>query len=133
MKELIIKPIGVLRTQYSEPDKLPLNRQTALRSMLAVAELDENLAAGLSGFVPGAYVWLVYFHPKAKLASAEKCESGVFATRAPNHPNPISISLVEVVKIEDNRLYFNNADMPDSSRLVDIRPYVASEDSPSIE
>jgi tRNA-Thr(GGU) m(6)t(6)A37 methyltransferase TsaA len=131
MKDLIIRPIGILRTQYTEAGKVPADREAASRSMLAVAELDENYASGLSGLAPGTHVWLIYYHQKVRLVNAEKSDSGVFSTRSPVRPNPLGVSLVEVVKVEDNRLYFNYADMPDGSPLIDIRPYIASEDSPS--
>lgn len=133
MNDLIIKTIGVLRTQYTEADKVPANREAASRSMLSVAELEDNFASGLLGLTPGAHVWLIYFFQKVRPVNADKSDPGIFGTRSPVRSNPLGFSLVEVVKVEDNRLYFNYADMPDGSPLVDIRPYVASEDSPSAE
>lgn len=130
MSGLIIKPVGVLRTQYTEAGQLPAGRLAAARSMLAVAELDEELAAGLEGIRPGDHLWLIHYSPKAAPLNWETAEPGIFAGRKSARPNPLAISLVEAVKVEDNRLYFNYADMPDGSLLVDIRPYVATEDSP---
>jgi len=49
---------------------------------------------------------------------------GVFATRSPNRPNPISISIVRLIKIEGNILYIKDVDIVDGTPLLDIKPYV---------
>ncbi len=49
---------------------------------------------------------------------------GVFATRAPNRPNPIGISIVELEYIENNIIHIVNVDILDGTPLLDIKPYV---------
>ena len=49
---------------------------------------------------------------------------GVFSTRAPNRPNPIGISVVQLVKIEGNILQVKDLDIVDGTPLLDIKPYV---------
>ena len=56
-------------------------------------------------------------------------EYGIFAIRSPHRPNPIGISIVEIVKIEDHRLYFNHADMLDETPLLDIKPFIPEFDN----
>jgi tRNA (Thr-GGU) A37 N-methylase len=49
---------------------------------------------------------------------------GVFATRAPARPNPIGLSIVELEKVDGNRLYIQQADMLDGTPLLDIKTFV---------
>jgi tRNA-Thr(GGU) m(6)t(6)A37 methyltransferase TsaA len=49
---------------------------------------------------------------------------GVFATRAPGRPNSIGMSVVKLVKIEENILHIENVDVVDAAPLLDIKPYV---------
>jgi tRNA-Thr(GGU) m(6)t(6)A37 methyltransferase TsaA len=49
---------------------------------------------------------------------------GLFATRAPNRPNPIGLSLVRLVRIEGSRLHVENLDVLDGTPLLDIKPHV---------
>jgi len=54
---------------------------------------------------------------------------GVFATRAPARPNPIGLTAVRLLGIEDNRLLIAGVDMLDETPLLDIKPYVPAFDS----
>lgn len=49
---------------------------------------------------------------------------GVFASRSPNRPNPIALSVVKIEKIEDCRLYVSGVDMTDGTPIYDIKPYL---------
>jgi len=49
---------------------------------------------------------------------------GVFATRSPARPNPIGISIVQLIRIENNTVYIQDIDIVDGSPLIDIKPYV---------
>ncbi len=49
---------------------------------------------------------------------------GVFSTCSPNRPNPIGLSVVEVVEVMDNVLKVRRIDMLDGTPILDIKPYV---------
>lgn len=48
---------------------------------------------------------------------------GIFATRSPFRPNPICISIVQVLGIEDNKIYVPYIDAFVNTPVVDIKPY----------
>jgi tRNA-Thr(GGU) m(6)t(6)A37 methyltransferase TsaA len=50
---------------------------------------------------------------------------GVFATRVPKRPNSIGLSIVKLLKVEDNILHIENIDILDNTPLLDIKPYVS--------
>jgi tRNA (Thr-GGU) A37 N-methylase len=54
---------------------------------------------------------------------------GLFATRAPNRPNPIGLSVIQLDRIEDGILYVQNVDILDDTPLLDIKPYVPEFDA----
>lgn len=47
--------------------------------------------------------------------------TGLFSTHAPARPNPIGVSIVEVVSIEDMTVYFLGADMLAGTPVLDIK------------
>ncbi len=53
---------------------------------------------------------------------------GVFATRSPFHPNPIGITVSELIEKKDNILEVRGCDAIDGTPLIDIKPYVAGID-----
>ena len=62
-----------------------------------------------------------YLHHTAKILESEPV--GIFATRAPIHPNPIGLTLVELVKRETNVLWVKGIDAYDGTPVLDIKPY----------
>ncbi len=49
---------------------------------------------------------------------------GLFATRAPERPNQIGLSVVKLISIEGNTLQIENIDVVDGTPLLDIKPYI---------
>jgi len=58
---------------------------------------------------------------------------GVFAMRGPSRPNPIGISAVRLVGVEDCTLYIEDVDIIDGTPLLDIKPYVSDFDWRGVE
>jgi tRNA-Thr(GGU) m(6)t(6)A37 methyltransferase TsaA len=51
---------------------------------------------------------------------------GVFSTRSPRRPNPIGLTVVELLRREDAQLYVRGVDMLDGTPILDIKPYLSS-------
>ena len=54
---------------------------------------------------------------------------GLFATRAPRRPNPIGLSVVRIIGIEDSRVGISAIDAFDGTPVLDLKPYVEGLDS----
>ena len=54
---------------------------------------------------------------------------GVFATRSPFRPNPLGLSSVKLVGIENGELIVSGADVLDGTPIYDIKPYLSFSDS----
>ena len=132
--EFKFKPIGYLKSCY--PDKFGVPRQSGLVAK-AYSELrllpefqPEFSLQGLEGY---SHVWLQFvfhendsnrFHAKIHPPRLKGESVGVFASRSPHRPNPIGLSLVELVKIKDHVLYFAGADLVDGTPILDLKPYL---------
>ncbi|HHH53599.1 MAG TPA: SAM-dependent methyltransferase, partial [Bacteroidetes bacterium] len=53
---------------------------------------------------------------------------GVFSTRTPMHPNSMGLSVVELVKVEDNIVTIKGVDILDGTPLLDMKPYIENFD-----
>jgi len=134
--EIIYQPIGYLFTPFEVPEAMPIQPCSRIAGA-GHAEIAEQFIAGLKDLETFSHVILIYhFHKKNKTALLVKPfldeeERGIFATRAPVRPNAIGLSIVELVKIEGNKLYFENLDMLNGTPLLDIKPYVPEFDRPA--
>lgn len=130
-------PIGYLATPF--PDKFGIPRQPSLaphaRGILHLLPPHDRREAvrGLDAF---SHVWLSFvFHQTAgqwsptvrppRLGGNERV--GVFASRSPFRPNPLGLSLVELIDIDTRdgvRLTFGGVDLVDGTPILDIKPYI---------
>lgn len=129
-------PIGTIHSSFKDLKGMPI-QPTSQASAPGTAEVLPEFAAGLKDLEGFSHVILLYHLHKVRrvdltvtpfLGSERR---GVFATRAPTRPNPIGLSIVELVRIEGNRLYLGNVDILDGTPLLDIKPYVPEFDQPA--
>jgi|GEM_PF-2373367 len=81
----------------------------------------------LSGF--SNLILLYHFHQAGDARLTVKpftdtIAHGIFATRHPQRPNPIGLSVVRLMSIEGTRLYLEDVDILDGTPLLDIKPYI---------
>lgn len=127
-------PIGYLKSCY--PDKFGVPRQSGLvaktySELQLRADLQPELALqGLEGY---SHVWLQFvfhlnksarYHAKVHPPRLEGETVGLFATRSPHRPNPIGLSLVELVEIKNGTLILSGADLVDGTPILDVKPYL---------
>jgi len=129
-----LSAIGFIKTCF--PDKFGVPRQSGLVKQ-TVSELEilpqwqpEFALEGLDGY---SHVWLMFifhlnsnnrYHPKVHPPRLGGQSTGVFATRSPHRPNPIGLSLCEMIKIEKNKIYLSGVDLVDGTPIIDIKPYL---------
>jgi len=130
MKDSIkIKPIGVIRTPFAEKEGMPIQPAGAA-GIQGTVEVYEPFRAGLKDLDGFSHVTLLYvFHRSSEYALEvvpfmDTVPRGLFSTRAPKRPNPIGLSTVRLVRVEEGILRVENVDMLDGTPLLDIKPYV---------
>jgi len=133
MHEIKYKPIGIIHSPFKEPKGTPI-QPAAAKGIGGKVEVLSEYAEGLKDVEGFSHIILVcHFHlsgkPSLKVKPFMDTQMrGVFATRAPSRPNPIGISIVRLVKIEENILHVQDVDIVDGTPLLDIKPYVGEFD-----
>lgn len=125
--------IGRIRTPFATLADCPKNPREG--QVEATVDVDPAYAAGLEGLEHFSHLMLLYWMDAARRDLLRQtprhldAPRGVFALRSPLRPNPIALSVVELVRIEGTRLTVRGIDARDGTPLLDIKPYFASTDS----
>ena len=136
----------IARIHNDFKDKFGIPRQSGLTDELTSRIVFEgefrnpDALRGIEGF---SHLWLIWEFSEAKRDSWSPTvrpprlggnkRVGVFATRSPFRPNPIGLSSVKLIAVEDTKdgktLVVSGADLMDGTPIYDIKPYVAFSDS----
>ena len=140
-----MKIIARIHNDFKEKFGIP--RQSGLSGELTsriVFEPEFRNPDALRGIEGYSHLWLIWNFSKLpdrpwsptvrppRLGGNKRM--GVFATRSPNRPNPIGLSSVKLIGIEETEnegfvLIVSGADMLDGTPIYDIKPYIAYSDS----
>jgi tRNA-Thr(GGU) m(6)t(6)A37 methyltransferase TsaA len=129
MESILFNAIGVVHSPFTDPKSMPI-QPVSENSAAGTVDLLPEYAAGLRDLEGFSHIVLVYhFHRSRGFALSvtpylDTVPRGLFATRAPNRPNPIGLSLVRLARIEGPRLHVENLDVLDGTPLLDIKPHV---------
>lgn len=133
-----LEPIGIIRTpyfdRYAAPSQPGLDDRNAEGKVILHSGYNfEQALEDLEGFDK---IWLIYWFdrntnwkPKVQVPRGPRTKRGVFATRSPHRPNPIGLSVVTLLEINDRTLRVANVDILDKTPLLDIKPYLPNIES----
>jgi tRNA-Thr(GGU) m(6)t(6)A37 methyltransferase TsaA len=137
---LDLRPIGQVRSALDDLARAPRQASEAVEGEAAVV-LDPAVAAGLLGLDAYRWIWLLTWLDRGPEAPAPlqlipsgtgtgDRVQGVFASRAPARPNPIGLSLVELLVVEGAVLRVRGVDLLDGTPVLDVKPWFADCDAP---
>ncbi len=128
IEESYFKPIGYIRT-YADEEQIRKDRKSVLSDIIILEELTE----ALDGIEDFSHLFIIFHihkastdqlnlkvHPKGRL---DLPLVGLFATRSPYRPNPVGLTLVELIKRKDNVIKVRGLDAIDGTPVIDIKPY----------
>jgi tRNA-Thr(GGU) m(6)t(6)A37 methyltransferase TsaA len=126
--EFLFHSIGVIHSPFTNPKEMPIqaSRSTAHGQVV----VDSEYAAGLKDIEGFSHIILLYaFHQSSGysleiLPFLDDQSRGLFATRYPQRPNPIGLSIVQLIERRENILEILNVDVLDGTPLLDIKPYM---------
>lgn len=123
------RPIGFVNSPYRDTAAIPrgLGAKHAAEGVLKVLpELEAGLT-DIEGFSHLIVLWEFDRSQGFELVGTPPCDShphGVFATRSPRRPNPIGLTIVELLRREGPSLHVRGIDMLDGTPILDIKPYL---------
>lgn len=130
---ITLKPIG---TAHTDATRLP--RHWTLSDVEGTLVIDPDYTAGLADINAGQrIVVLFHFHKSRPFGPGLLKQTpphreqplGVFSICSPQRPNPIGMSVLEVLARRDNLLHVRGMDMLDGTPLLDIKPFVSNEET----
>jgi tRNA-Thr(GGU) m(6)t(6)A37 methyltransferase TsaA len=133
MMKIEYKAIGIVHSPFKEARGTPIQPSRA-KDARGTVEVFDKYVEGLSDLDGFSHIILLYhFHRSGpyRLRVTPFLDTrlrGLFATRAPSRPNPIGLSVVELLGIDGNTLSIRGLDILDGTPVLDIKPYVGEFD-----
>jgi len=130
--------IGTIYTPFKQKEGMPI-QSSGSEGARGTVKLKKKYAAGLLDIDKFSHIYLIYLFHRTRdtrlqvIPFLDDRPHGIFATRAPGRPNPIGISVVKLISVNDNVLEVENVDMLNGTPLLDIKPYVSHFDIHRIE
>ena len=145
LRGVVCRPIAQIHSDF--PEKFGIPRQSGLLPELEsrIVFLPEfrnpDAIRGITGF---SHLWLLWdfsavphggaFQPMVRPPRlGGNTPVGVFASRSPFRPNPIGLSSVRLLRVEETAqgavLIVSGADLMDGTPILDIKPYLPYTDS----
>jgi tRNA-Thr(GGU) m(6)t(6)A37 methyltransferase TsaA len=125
------RPVGHVRTPFTATTQIPKGPGTR-HDEEGVVEVLPEFEAGLQDVEGFSHLYLIWVFHQAKgadlvgLPPFDDRPHGVFATRSPRRPNPIGLTVVELLGREGTRLRVRGVDMLDGTPVLDLKPYLSS-------
>jgi tRNA-Thr(GGU) m(6)t(6)A37 methyltransferase TsaA len=131
MQEWRMKPIGYIRSPYADTQQIPKGLGT-IHTMEGILEVLPEYQEGLQDVEGYSHLFILWVFHKAEdaelvgKAPSDDRPHGVFSSRSPRRPNPLGLTVVELMRREGNLLYLRGIDMLDGTPVLDIKPYTSS-------
>ncbi len=126
-----MQPIGYVRSAYTEARQIPKGlgaKHEAEGSLEIRAEFEPGLT-DIEGFSHLYVIWAfdrAEGHTLLATPPSDDRPHGIFATRSPRRPNPIGLTVVELLSRDGPVLRVRGVDMLDGTPILDIKPYLSS-------
>ena len=135
-----MRPVARIRSDF--PEKFGIPRQSGVVKSLEAKILFEpefRVMDAVRGLEDFSHIWLIWEFSEAVRDTwsptvrpprlGGNVRMGVFATRSPFRPNPIGLSCVKLLKVEEDKtlgpvLTVAGADLMDGTPIYDIKPYI---------
>jgi tRNA (adenine37-N6)-methyltransferase len=126
-----MQPIGYVRSSYRDPQEIPkgLGAKHEAEGFLEIlAEFEPGLT-DIEGFSHLIVIWAFDRSEGFSLVGTPPSDNrahGVFATRSPRRPNPIGLTVIELLGREGPVLHVRGIDMLDGTPILDVKPYLSN-------
>jgi tRNA (adenine37-N6)-methyltransferase len=128
---LSLNPIGYVRSAYRDAREIPkgLGAKHEAEGTLEIRSEFEPGLLDIDGFSHLYVIWVFDRSGECNLVGTPPSDDrphGVFATRSPRRPNPIGLTVVELLGREGPALRVRGIDMLEGTPILDIKPYLSN-------
>jgi tRNA (adenine37-N6)-methyltransferase len=125
------QPIGFVNSPYKDASEIPkgLGAKHEVEGVLKILPEFEPGLTDIEGFSHLVVLWEFDRSHGFELTGMPPSDNrphGVFATRSPRRPNPIGMTIVELLRRDGVELHVRGVDMLDGTPILDIKPYLSS-------
>ena len=129
-EEICFQPIGVIYTDYKSIKGIPI--QFSMSESIGIIDIFPQYQDGMKNLDGFSHIYCLYYFDLVKLPVPMQSKPflyneqvGVFSMRTPFRPNPIGISVFEILEINGNKIKVKNIDVLDQTPILDIKPYIS--------
>ena len=128
---LAMQPVGYVRSSYRGTQEIPKGLG-AKHDAEGYLEIRPEFEAGLKDVEGFSHLFIIWAFDRSEGFSlvgtppSDDRPHGVFATRSPRRPNPIGLTVVELLGREGATLRVRGIDMLDGTPILDIKPYLSN-------
>lgn len=126
-----MQPIGYVESPYKSTQEVPkgLGAKHEAEGALKILPEFELGLTDVEGFSHLIVIWAFDRSEGFSLIGMPPSDDrphGVFATRSPRRPNPLGLTVVELVRRDGPVLHVRGVDMLDGTPILDIKPYLSN-------
>jgi tRNA (adenine37-N6)-methyltransferase len=127
----IPQPIGFVSSPFKDTAAVPKGLGAKHPEEGALNILPE-FAAGLGGIEGYSHLYVLWVFDRSEgfdltvTPPSDHRPHGLFSTHSPRRPNPIGLTVVELLRREGDSLHVRGVDMLDGTPILDIKPYLSS-------
>jgi len=130
-----IEALATVESPFKNLINMPVQPKGA-KDTQATLVFKKEYQSGLKDLDGFSHIYLIYYFHKVTEAELSvipfndktNTSRGVFSTRTPKHPNSLGLSVVELIKVEENRVTIRGVDILDGTPIIDIKPYIENFD-----
>jgi len=126
-----MRSIGTVRSPYKSTQEIPKGLG-AIHEAEGVIEILPEFEIGLTDIEGFSHLFVIWLFDRSQgfellgTPPSDDRPHGVFATRSPRRPNPIGLTVVELLRRDGRMLHVRGLDMLDGTPILDIKPYLSS-------
>jgi tRNA (adenine37-N6)-methyltransferase len=128
---ITLHPIGTIRSPFADTASIPKG-PGAQHDAEGVLEIRPELEEGLKDIEGFSHLYVIWIFDRAAGSAltahppSDDRPHGVFATRSPQRPNPIGLTVVQLLERQGPRLRVRGVDMLEGTPILDVKPYLSS-------
>jgi len=125
------QPIGFVRSPFRDASAVPkgLNAQHPEEGVLEILREFVPGLTDIEGYSHLIVLWVFDRSDGFDLVITPPSDDrphGLFSTRSPRRPNPIALTIVELLRRENGSLHVRGVDMLAGTPILDIKPYLSN-------